>query len=304
MRKRGLGGLVVGAVVFLIFLGYRIDYKYDTFSQLVVRSDPLKEIKEGCGCQGENINEIQSWCNVEYRKFDYANYPPHFRNLLSYAFKIVIAEILRTERNFFFYDSSVRLDDNLHKMIPKAIKEGKILPFMNFNAAWHSVYATLANGTLDYIPLPNEVLYAREYQSILFISDSAYTRRFIRWFSLCALTEDCISPKGAIVNCTLHGDPLHDKMNCHRYDQNLWNMIHLEFLFHPIERGAISLGLIDKWGNGTEFIRNVLRERDSRYLWWGSKFLVVRAGSQTPIKVECAEQANSSTTAVLKEILL
>ncbi|CAD5220065.1 unnamed protein product [Bursaphelenchus xylophilus] len=243
------------------------------------------------GLKQTEADEVKSWCNVEYRKFEFKKYPAHVRHLKNYAFKLVIAEILQTEPNFFFYDSSVRLEGDVHKIIPKALKEGKILPFMNFNSAGHSVYATIHHGMLSYLPFPQEILYGREYQSLLFVSDSVYTRRFIRWFLLCVLTKECISPKGATVSCDLSvKERIHNKMgrNCHRFDQNLWNLIQLGYLFDPVEQGAVSLGLVDKWGNGAEFIKNVLKKIDDRYVPLGLKFSVKR-GDQTraPIKVEC-----------------
>ncbi|CAD5213443.1 unnamed protein product [Bursaphelenchus okinawaensis] len=139
---------------------------------------------------------------------------------------------------------------------------------------------------LAYLPLPHDVILAREYQSILFISDSPYTRRFLKWFSLCALTKDCIAPRGATVSCDLSvKDRIYNKMgrNCHRFDQNLWNLISLQYLFDPIDKGALRLGLVNEWVDGTvgangmtAFINGTINKRDERFVPLGKMFNVTR----------------------------
>ncbi|CAD5213441.1 unnamed protein product [Bursaphelenchus okinawaensis] len=205
---------------------------------------------------------------------------------------------MQTEKNFFFYDTSITLKDDVHKIVPKEVKEGRSPPFMNFNTAEHSVYATLHPGMLDYLPMPYDVIVALEYQSILFISDSPYTRRFLKWFSLCALTEDCISPPNATVSCDLSAkDRFYSKMgrNCHRFDQNLWNLINLQYLFDPFYKGALRLGLVHEWIDGTansddisEFINETITKRDERFLPLGMMFNVTRGNViNRKIKLDC-----------------
>ncbi|CAD5219257.1 unnamed protein product [Bursaphelenchus xylophilus] len=232
------------------------------------------------GLNSTQIEEVKSWCNVEYRFFVFEQYPEHFRNLRNYAFKAIIAEVLQTEKNFFYYDSSVRLKNDAHKIIPEAVKAGRSPPFMNYNAAPHSVYAVTQEGMYDYLPLPHQIVLAKEYQSLLFVSDSPFTRRAIKWFMLCALTEDCISPPAASPYCYLSSttDWINNRLgeNCHRFDQNVWNFIHLSYLFDPIRRGAQALELVDEWGSGPDFVKKVKKARDRRFIRLGKTFSVIR----------------------------
>ncbi|CAD5213439.1 unnamed protein product [Bursaphelenchus okinawaensis] len=171
---------------------------------------------------------------------------------------------------------------------------------------------------LDYLPLPYNILLATEYQCILFVSDAPYTRYVLKWFLLCALTKDCISPPNATPKCHNVTDQYGTKMgsNCHRYDQAALNLIHLQYLFDPVEQGALRIGLVDHWVdgigdswqnvtngtdkngrvgdrnndkrrkmrssandqvlNGSTFVNKVLERRDQRFLPYGEMFSVRR----------------------------
>ena len=37
--------------------------------------------------------QIQKWCDIEYRVFNYSQYPQHVKNLLNYAFKALVIQV-------------------------------------------------------------------------------------------------------------------------------------------------------------------------------------------------------------------
>ncbi|KAI6171814.1 hypothetical protein M3Y98_00904100 [Aphelenchoides besseyi] len=94
------------------------------------------------GLTAEEVDEVQSWCNVEYRKFNFSAFPSHVSSLKSYAFKIVMIEALQEWPSFFYIDSSVRIREPiLHRMVD-AVKNGSQPSILSFNGTRHSIFAT------------------------------------------------------------------------------------------------------------------------------------------------------------------
>ncbi|CAB04238.1 Nucleotide-diphospho-sugar transferase domain-containing protein [Caenorhabditis elegans] len=48
----------------------------------------------------------------------------------------------------------------------------------------------------------------------------------VKWYFLCALQEDCMAPKDAVLRCTFeNGDRFSSYAGCHRYDQSIINLV-------------------------------------------------------------------------------
>ncbi|KAI6185803.1 hypothetical protein M3Y98_00064100 [Aphelenchoides besseyi] len=204
--------------------------------------------------QPKEIQELKSWCLVEYRRFDFSKYPPHVKKLMNYSFKLAIIEAFRTYKTFFYFDTSVRIKSKNLVTFLQGVQSGVLLPFSTHTFAIHSVYATTHPNMFTYLPLPLIITQMQELQStIQFISDSSYTRYILKWWYLCATTKDCIDPSGANVSCAIrkYPDLYRTYINCHRFDQTYWNIAALAYLFGP-ERRAVQLNYTKHWDTLTE----------------------------------------------------
>ncbi|KAI6195039.1 hypothetical protein M3Y96_01188800 [Aphelenchoides besseyi] len=198
------------------------------------------------GLRQNEVVELSSWCNVEYRRFYSFKYPPHVANLSTYAFKLIILEVFQTHKTFFYFDSSIRLNSGrLHEFII-ALKAGLLLPQTNLVFAPHSIYATTHPGMYEFIPMPLMITQLPEQQSIQLISDSP-------WY-LCAMTRECIAPTGSNKLCSMpdYPDRYRTYMKCHRHDQAFWNLAALAYLYGE-QGGVVRLGYSKRnWTHWTE----------------------------------------------------
>ncbi|KAI6189096.1 SELENBP1-like protein [Aphelenchoides besseyi] len=134
-------------------------------------------------------------------------------------------EVLREHKAFFFFDSSARLlEPRLNELVAQ-VQSGKMPPMFGFRRANHSIYATTNPEMYKYLPITTSLLrrYNEPGATMMFISDSEYTRRVLKWYALCLLTEDCVQKRIANQLCQVKQFASHDVynkyMNCHRYDQ-------------------------------------------------------------------------------------
>lgn len=59
------------------------------------------------GLSSENSNQVKMWRNVEYRKFPFNQFPPHFRNLQNFAWKPAVMNLsLWTDRGAILYQDA------------------------------------------------------------------------------------------------------------------------------------------------------------------------------------------------------
>ncbi|KAI6177817.1 hypothetical protein M3Y97_00948900 [Aphelenchoides bicaudatus] len=204
------------------------------------------------GITEEHIEEIKTWCNVLYRKFKFGQYPPHVRRLSSYAFKMINVEAFQEFKTFFYIDTSIRFTGkNLHIFL-QGVKNKDLLPFSIHTDPKHSVYASTDPRMYEYLPLPKIIGYMFEFQSgFQFVTDSPYTRYIFKWWYLCAMTENCVAPVGAISHCKPkeYRETRYTYMKCHRFDQAFYNIAELTYLFGET-RGALEFNYIDRnWTN-------------------------------------------------------
>ncbi|KAI6224498.1 hypothetical protein M3Y99_01390900 [Aphelenchoides fujianensis] len=159
-------------------------------------------------------------------------------------------EVLQEHAEFFYVDSSFRLTGRNLGAFPRAVREGRLPPFSTHSFAPHSVFSTTHFRMYDFLPLPFSVLQMSELQaSPMFVSDAPYTREALKWFFLCAMTEECIAPRDAVRHCPLKEVAVYAPnvyLNCHRFDQTFWNLFALAQLFGE-RRAAVSLGYTPAW---------------------------------------------------------
>ncbi|KAI6189313.1 hypothetical protein M3Y99_01943300 [Aphelenchoides fujianensis] len=177
------------------------------------------------GLTPEQARTFRAWCNVVYRTVDFFDYPPHVADLQAHSFKLLLLDVLQEHKAFVFLDSSARLlVPRLNELIAR-VQSGEMPPMFGFRRANHSIYATTNPAMYKYLPISASILqrYNEPATTMMFISDSEYTRRVLKWYTLCMLTEDCIQTASANKFCRVKQFASHDVynkyLNCHRYDQ-------------------------------------------------------------------------------------
>ncbi|KAI6230499.1 hypothetical protein M3Y99_01058300 [Aphelenchoides fujianensis] len=132
-------------------------------------------------------------------------------------------ETLAVHKTFFWFDTSVRPAGHHLVEFLRGVQSGHLPPFSTHTArTHHSVFASTDPGMFTYLPLPQLVSQLTEMESSFqFVSDAPYTRYVFKWWLLCAMTRECIAPKGAQIYCRTgeHKDKYRSYMNCHRFDQ-------------------------------------------------------------------------------------
>ncbi|CAD5225474.1 unnamed protein product [Bursaphelenchus okinawaensis] len=211
------------------------------------------------GLSSNSISEIKSWCYVEYRYFNFSHYPEHVKHLANYSFKLVIVEALQSLNAFFYVDTSVSFKKNGHKHLVESVKSRLLQPFSTFPYTFHNVYVATHPQMYEYIPTPEVATKMTErVATAMFVVDSPYTRKIMKWWYLCAMTPSCISPPNATHIC--HTRRLRKRpnsyANCHRFDQSFWNLMYLNDLFGS-SSFAITMGLTEPY---TELNRSIVFE--------------------------------------------
>ncbi|KAI6180078.1 hypothetical protein M3Y98_00680600 [Aphelenchoides besseyi] len=244
------------------------------------------------GLETQEIKELSSWCLVEYRVFDFSKYPTHVQNLKNYSFKLTIIEAFEKYKTFFYVDPSVRIDSRRLVTFLQGVQSGVLLPFTTHTWTGHSVYATTHPAMYAYFPLPIILTQIEEVQATFqFITDSAYTRHIFKWWYLCAMTENCIDPPGAELYCNFngrHSPPRRIYANCHRFDQAMWNLATLAYLFGA-ERGAVHLNYTKNWLKLNENLIVEVERNRKKAMEKFVKLLDVRRGEgiYDELKMQC-----------------
>lgn len=129
-----------------------------------------------------------------------------------------------------------------------------------------------------YLPIPKSITRHVTIQSgIMFVADSKYTRKAMKWFLLCSLTKDCIFPKGANFSCQYENiDLANTYAGCHRPDQAIVNLIQGEHLFGSEGKGAIYLNFTDAMPKTVDDVDKIMEERSRRFLPYSRYFDVNR----------------------------
>ncbi|KAH7704586.1 Protein F41D3.9 [Aphelenchoides avenae] len=142
-------------------------------------------------------------------------------------------EQLNTLGFFFWVDASPRLACSNLSVFPAAVLNRSVEPFFTYAHAGHSIFSATHPGMVEYFPV-NDVRYLQVTEmkgaTGIYVSDSEYTRELLKWTVLCALTEDCIAPKGSQVDCKF-GDRYNDYASCHRFDQSAMALVRLHLLY-------------------------------------------------------------------------
>ena len=158
---------------------------------------------------------------VQYRMFDFNEYPPHLSTLINYAWKPLIIQKIGA----MWFDSSIKFrGNNTHEVLQRLARQRS--GFMFFvGITGHSIIAATHPGMMEYIPIKTNdaVKDMFEANSMIVINTPEVQTHIMKWLVTCAL-EDCIAPVGAKLYCGFNF-PKDKFVGCHRNDQSLVNIL-------------------------------------------------------------------------------
>ena len=178
------------------------------------------------GLKENERKELESFCNVEVRKFVFKQHPPHFRELFKCAWKPTVIKTVAQEAEYVCWaDASVRFVENFKSaltMLDKFPVKGRKHPFKIVQLT-HETSLWYLNMTREKM---QDVL-GVEGGLLLFKTNSLVVNLLDRWCE-CAAHELCIAPPPASLygcNFTKAKPKSLEYIGCHRYDQSVLNII-------------------------------------------------------------------------------
>ena len=186
------------------------------------------------GLSTEQKEKVQQHCNIEVRPFVFEKYPPHTKNLETYAWKTFVIEEIASEYEVVFWgDASVRVTGPFfaEKIFPFLLK----FPFVAGSTLPLPIVSLTHDGMLQYLNLPLSRKQMGHFGHIeagcwVMWANSLMKFKFLNYWVDCALHQECIAPHGS--NKRPCDFKLGDKnkgagvyIGCHRYDQSALDMI-------------------------------------------------------------------------------
>jgi hypothetical protein len=204
---------------------------HDFFASVLSKLPDSKVIVYDLGLTGNEVNTIQSYCNVlEVRKFNFSRYPPHTKNLRTYAWKpFIIKEVSEEYELLFYCDVSCRIKDNITAHLPRLMQ----FPLLPCSRLGSSVVRTTHDGMLKYLTphftrawmirvLPRGM----QATGFLLLVNKILEERLLAPWVDCAENVECIAPQGATLGpCHFNRTPSTSYVGCHRFDQSALNLI-------------------------------------------------------------------------------
>ncbi|XP_060587677.1 uncharacterized protein LOC132743168 [Ruditapes philippinarum] len=185
------------------------------------------------GLSERQLKVLRQKCKCEIRRFPFEIFPPHVRNLKTYAFKPLIVQMTLLEFGFVWWiDISVKLITiNLDGAINYAKKNSMLFFVERSYPRRVSIAKQTDIRTFNY--LAEDICKYRSFgevwaTTVVFHYDHI-TKAVVNAWASCALNEACIAPVG---EDKLKCDFLDiSDGRCHRFDQSVLGII-LRRLYH------------------------------------------------------------------------
>ncbi|XP_013391951.1 uncharacterized protein LOC106160006 [Lingula anatina] len=164
------------------------------------------------GLSPEQVAEVKTWCRVTYRKFDFDKYPPHLRNLHTYAWKpVIVKEMVDTYERVLWIDAGSHINDSMSTMDQLMWEDGYILiQGQDADTTLFLHEKMCLHLGLKKTSFKNKPSFAGGFNGWS-NRPYLYQKLLIPWFT-CALTQRCIAPEGA-------------SLANHRFDQSALTVI-------------------------------------------------------------------------------
>ncbi|XP_038061725.1 uncharacterized protein LOC119732340 [Patiria miniata] len=174
------------------------------------------------GLNTVGIQQVKRLCNVELRSFNFAKYPPHVRNLHTYAWKpLIIQETLDEFGVMFWCDASARFQQDplvLFSLLKE--QQGFMRRIMEFKSnkmlvrTHPKMFKALG---IDREQFRADAGYAMCFEAnrLLFVNSALVRTKIIGPWVDCAMNMACIAPKGSVLAQNQKGPQRYT----HRFDQ-------------------------------------------------------------------------------------
>ena len=182
------------------------------------------------GLSNSEVDNVKNMSFMVYRKFDFKAYPEHVRNLLNYAWKVLIIQQMLSEFDgTMWFDSSVKFlenQQNHHRALMEQLARHNSGIMFYLPSTRHSIIAATHPGMMEYFPMEKAgaVKNMLQASAVIYINKDEVQRYILTWLVICALKPDCIAPPGSKLFCGFNF-PRDRFGGCHRYDQSLQNIL-------------------------------------------------------------------------------
>ncbi|KFD56066.1 hypothetical protein M514_03190 [Trichuris suis] len=206
------------------------------------------------GMNDHQVKELKSFCNLEYVRFPFEDFPGYFRHLRQYRWKpVIIAKTLVRHGAVWYMDSSVRFTTanlqtvyNLFSRTSNTSETERKFSFLLHSSAHHSIYSVTSSMSYLFLPTNTTVMKLRRPVcmeaglSLVFRTREVIETIFV-WLLACALEENCMNTPEAKLYCKFNHGHFNHYANCHRYDQAITNLLLANQLGYDTKRWSSEL---------------------------------------------------------------
>ncbi|KAI1696271.1 hypothetical protein DdX_19125 [Ditylenchus destructor] len=244
--------------------------------------------------------EVRSVCNLDYRVFNFSMIPENVRKLKIFAWKVMIlAEMFNEFGSFTYADTSVHFlqpaKQDRYDLYSKQYNQGNISPVSFPLGTTHGIRMATHPDMFKYVPLDPTFDLVRDIEmheaNFIIVHNSDFTRKWLKWSVLCALTRECIEPEGAKLVCPdmtcLPPNPCHEKFEhigkCHRQDQSVLSIM-LDNLETDLLRQGKKIMVHQSYHHPSRWYRG--HDLKRRTTTWGSLSNCTNEGGKTEKNLE------------------
>ena len=249
-------------VMVIGFSSNHFEESKDYFGSVHAHLPHTRIIVYDIGLTASQSRTIKSYCNTEVRKFNFDKYPPHTKNLGTYAWKpYVIKEVSEEFEVFTFFDASIRIGPSFIHILPNLLKF-PLIPCSRLDKG-SQVFRSTHDGMLKYFKMnmSREKLVnlspTYESGSLVFWANDFIKQQFLPKYVDCGAHKECIAPKGATVwGCNFK----RLYAGCHRYDQSALNAIFYRYFSEYIKslgRMSASCGITCRRSPTTKYAKSL-----------------------------------------------
>ena len=137
-------------------------------------------------------------------KFEFEKYPPHIKNLVNYAWKLLLkGELLSEFDGVMWIKSSIRIYGYFDHVLERMVRFNSGALFFLKIEGGHSVAMTTHPGMVEYFPIaPKEGLTEMlPGGTILLFNTEDVQEHIMKWAAVCAFVQDCIALSESNLNC-------------------------------------------------------------------------------------------------------
>ena len=179
------------------------------------------------GLNEKEVKTLKEDSFFVYRSFEFAGYPPHVKNLHTYAFKpLIIQKVLAERGTVLWMDAAVLFKSDIKPLLQHLVEHQTEFLYY-FPTTGHSIVSATNPPMLEYIPALNSSQLTKDMpqaSGMMILNTKETRQKIFQWALFCSLDENCIAPRGSTLSCNLNF-PRSKFGGCHRYDQSMFSIL-------------------------------------------------------------------------------